>query len=232
MGTSSRAGWFAISVVACAVVSFSRGGRAEGSDTTEVRERCATRLSAALLAAYRWIIGSREEARILAGVSPHVLASAAFAPADVDTLLADLAARTVTPEYGGTRPIHCLGTPGFREFGRSIFIGSTLGGVVGGVGYYFFKPSPKTNFFLMSAAAWGALSGSFMGGGASKEKVTAAFKIILADPAVKGILVNIFGGIASCKLRQQRDKLRANLGLPSRATARTGCRACAWCPAG
>ena len=34
-----------------------------------------------------------------------------------------------------------------------------------------------------------------VGGGASKEKVTAAFKIILKDPAVKGILVNIFGGI-------------------------------------
>jgi succinyl-CoA synthetase beta subunit len=34
-----------------------------------------------------------------------------------------------------------------------------------------------------------------VGGGASKEKVTAAFKIILSDPNVKGILVNIFGGI-------------------------------------
>jgi succinyl-CoA synthetase beta subunit len=37
-----------------------------------------------------------------------------------------------------------------------------------------------------------------VGGGASKEKVTAAFKIILKDPAVKGILVNIFGGIMKC----------------------------------
>lgn len=37
-----------------------------------------------------------------------------------------------------------------------------------------------------------------MGGGASREKVTAAFKIITADPAVKGILVNIFGGIMKC----------------------------------
>jgi succinyl-CoA synthetase beta subunit len=37
-----------------------------------------------------------------------------------------------------------------------------------------------------------------VGGGASKEKVTAAFKIILSDPAVKGILVNIFGGIMRC----------------------------------
>jgi succinyl-CoA synthetase beta subunit len=37
-----------------------------------------------------------------------------------------------------------------------------------------------------------------VGGGANKEKVTAAFKIILKDPAVKGILVNIFGGIMKC----------------------------------
>ncbi|MCO5089042.1 MAG: ADP-forming succinate--CoA ligase subunit beta [Methylobacteriaceae bacterium] len=37
-----------------------------------------------------------------------------------------------------------------------------------------------------------------VGGGASKEKVTAAFKIITADPAVEGILVNIFGGIMKC----------------------------------
>jgi succinyl-CoA synthetase beta subunit len=37
-----------------------------------------------------------------------------------------------------------------------------------------------------------------VGGGASAEKVTAAFKIITADPNVKGILVNIFGGIMRC----------------------------------
>lgn len=37
-----------------------------------------------------------------------------------------------------------------------------------------------------------------VGGGANKEKVTAAFKIILKDPNVKGILVNIFGGIMKC----------------------------------
>ncbi len=39
-----------------------------------------------------------------------------------------------------------------------------------------------------------------VGGGATKEKVTAAFKIILSDPAVKGILVNIFGGIMRCDI--------------------------------
>jgi len=39
-----------------------------------------------------------------------------------------------------------------------------------------------------------------VGGGASREKVTSAFKIILSDPAVKGILVNIFGGIMKCDI--------------------------------
>lgn len=47
---------------------------------------------------------------------------------------------------------------------------------------------------------YGAEPANFLdvGGGASKEKVTAAFKIITKDPAVKGILVNIFGGIMKC----------------------------------
>ncbi len=39
-----------------------------------------------------------------------------------------------------------------------------------------------------------------VGGGADKEKVTAAFKIILSDPHVKAILVNIFGGIMKCDI--------------------------------
>ena len=39
-----------------------------------------------------------------------------------------------------------------------------------------------------------------VGGGASKEKVQAAFKLILSDPNVKGILVNIFGGIMRCDI--------------------------------
>jgi len=48
----------------------------------------------------------------------------------------------------------------------------------------------------------GAFPANFLdvGGGASKEKVTAAFKIILSDPAVEGILVNIFGGIMRCDI--------------------------------
>jgi len=37
-----------------------------------------------------------------------------------------------------------------------------------------------------------------VGGGADEAKVTAAFKIILQDPAVKAVLVNIFGGIMKC----------------------------------
>ena len=47
---------------------------------------------------------------------------------------------------------------------------------------------------------FGAEPANFLdvGGGASEEKVTAAFKIITADPKVKGILVNIFGGIMKC----------------------------------
>jgi succinyl-CoA synthetase beta subunit len=39
-----------------------------------------------------------------------------------------------------------------------------------------------------------------VGGGATAEKVTAAFKIIVSDPHVKGILVNIFGGIMKCDI--------------------------------
>ncbi len=48
----------------------------------------------------------------------------------------------------------------------------------------------------------GAQPANFLdvGGGATKERVTEAFKIILADPSVKGILVNIFGGIMKCDI--------------------------------
>ncbi len=49
---------------------------------------------------------------------------------------------------------------------------------------------------------YGAEPANFLdvGGGATKEKVTAAFKIILSDPHVKGVLVNIFGGIMRCDI--------------------------------
>ncbi|MDX1949819.1 MAG: ADP-forming succinate--CoA ligase subunit beta [Rickettsiales bacterium] len=48
----------------------------------------------------------------------------------------------------------------------------------------------------------GAQPANFLdvGGGATRERVTEAFKIILADPSVKGILVNIFGGIMKCDI--------------------------------
>jgi succinyl-CoA synthetase beta subunit len=47
---------------------------------------------------------------------------------------------------------------------------------------------------------YGGFPANFLdvGGGASKEAVTKAFKIILTSPTVKGIFVNIFGGIAQC----------------------------------
>jgi len=47
---------------------------------------------------------------------------------------------------------------------------------------------------------YGAEPANFLdvGGGATTEKVTEAFKIITSDPNVKGILVNIFGGIMRC----------------------------------
>jgi succinyl-CoA synthetase beta subunit len=47
---------------------------------------------------------------------------------------------------------------------------------------------------------YGAAPANFLdvGGGATTEKVTEAFKIITSDPNVKGILVNIFGGIMRC----------------------------------
>ncbi|MET0276834.1 MAG: ADP-forming succinate--CoA ligase subunit beta [Pseudorhodoplanes sp.] len=49
---------------------------------------------------------------------------------------------------------------------------------------------------------YGAEPANFLdvGGGATKEKVSAAFKIITSDPKVKGILVNIFGGIMKCDI--------------------------------
>ena len=56
-----------------------------------------------------------------------------------------------------------------------------------------------------------------VGGGASKEKVTAAFKLILADKNVKGILINIFGGIMRCDVLAQgvvEAATQINLSVP------------------
>jgi succinyl-CoA synthetase beta subunit len=52
----------------------------------------------------------------------------------------------------------------------------------------------------MYGQPWKAFPANFLdvGGGATAEKVTTAFKIILKDPSVEAILVNIFGGIMKC----------------------------------
>lgn len=55
---------------------------------------------------------------------------------------------------------------------------------------------------LWTQLATTAVAANFLdvGGGATAEKVTEAFKIILSDPHVKGIFVNIFGGIMKCNI--------------------------------
>ena len=70
-----------------------------------------------------------------------------------------------------------------------------------------------------------------VGGGATKEKVTAAFKIITADPNVKGILVNIFGGIMSCDViarassrRSRKSACRFRWSSASKAPMSTSAR--------
>ena len=68
-----------------------------------------------------------------------------------------------------------------------------------------------------------------VGGGASQEQVAAAFKIILQDPNVKGILVNIFGGIMDCNViatgivaAVKETGLQAPAGGPARRQQRRG----------
>jgi len=66
---------------------------------------------------------------------------------------------------------------------------------------------------------YGAEPANFLdvGGGASKEKVSAAFKIILSDRNVKGILINIFGGIMRCDVLAQgvvEAAKETNLSVP------------------
>ncbi len=56
-----------------------------------------------------------------------------------------------------------------------------------------------------------------VGGGATKERVTAAFKLLLSDPNVEGVLVNIFGGIMRCDVIAEGVVAAArevNLGVP------------------
>ena len=79
-----------------------------------------------------------------------------------------------------------------------------------------------------------------VGGGANVEQVTEAFRIILADPNVKGILVNIFGGIMKCdtivtalltaydkigiRFRWSCDSKGQTLILPARCWPKVGSR--------
>src|SRR5438270_593081 len=92
-----------------------------------------------------------------------------------------------------------------RETGRIAIVVSTEGGVeIEKVAHE--TPDKITTLIVDPATGLmphhGGEPANFLdvGGGASKEKVTAAFKIILSDPAVKGILVNIFGGIMKCDI--------------------------------
>lgn len=55
----------------------------------------------------------------------------------------------------------------FKWLARAEVIGATVGGAAGFVGYYFLKPSPKTNMLLTSSVVWGSVLGSEFGGGAS-----------------------------------------------------------------
>jgi succinyl-CoA synthetase beta subunit len=82
-----------------------------------------------------------------------------------------------------------------REFDLSyVSLDGTIGCMVNGAGL-----AMATMDIIQHA---GGKPANFLdvGGGASKERVTAAFKIILADEAVRAILVNIFGGIVKCDL--------------------------------
>ena len=63
-----------------------------------------------------------------------------------------------------------------------------------------------------------------VGGGATEEQVTAAFKIITAEPEVKGIFVNIFGGIMKCDIIADRRRRRGEGGRPQGAAGRAARR--------
>ena len=85
-----------------------------------------------------------------------------------------------------------------NKFGLSyIALDGTIGCMVNGAGL-----AMATMDIIKSC---GGSPANFLdvGGGATKEKVTEAFKIILADPKVKGILINIFGGIMKCDVIAQ-----------------------------
>ena len=82
--------------------------------------------------------------------------------------------------------------------------------------------TPSDSSWVLSMATsslYGEEPANFLdvGGGASKEKVSAALKIILSDKNVKGILINIFGGIMRCDVLAQGvvDAAKAiNINVP------------------
>ena len=80
-----------------------------------------------------------------------------------------------------------------REFGLSyIKLDGSIGCMVNGAGL------AMATLDIIQAKGGNPANFLDVGGGASTEKVTEAFKIILEDPAVRAILVNIFGGIMRC----------------------------------
>jgi succinyl-CoA synthetase beta subunit len=82
-----------------------------------------------------------------------------------------------------------------QEFGLSyIALDGNIGCMVNGAGL-----AMATMDMIQTA---GGMPANFLdvGGGADEKKVTAAFKIILGDPTVKAVLVNIFGGIMKCDI--------------------------------
>ena len=65
----------------------------------------------------------------------------------------------------------------------------------------WYRPHLETSLGLIQRATPDPASAIIdVGGGASRERISEAFKIILSDPHVKGVLVNIFGGIMRCDI--------------------------------
>ncbi len=105
--------------------------------------------------------------------------------------------RAVPPRRHRRAARHSRGGPGrgrgLRELGLSyVKLDGTIGCMVNGAGLAMAT--------MDIIKLYGGEPANFLdvGGGATKERVTEAFKIILSDPHVKGVLVNIFGGIMRC----------------------------------
>ena len=80
-------------------------------------------------------------------------------------------------------------------------------------------PQPASRFFVEELLSAGAEPANFLdvGGGANAEMVENGFRIILSDKKVKGILINIFGGILRCDVLAQgvvQAAKKINLSVP------------------